>query len=503
MGAILHSPFGQTILGIAPVSIGSAPGNQLVLNDAGVEAHHAEIRPSGNDYSIVDLGSGSGTFVNEQRLYANVPQTLQNGDAVRIGNVQLTYEVTSSASIAPTVYASPGSSTDAGYPATVLSPGGSPPPPSTYTPPPVPSVSNPYAATPSTSSAAPPPPFATSSTGSTPSFDPYAPPPRKGMGKGLRIALGIVGGVVVLFIVIFVIAAMSGPSTTPTQAFQALCTAYKTHNGQAIFNSYTDNARKQIGWNSANDAQQEASRITDCTTNNVDDNADTGTVSLTYQNIGKLSLKATLVSQDKDWKIDAQQTISSPTRTLFNYCTALLKGDYQTAYNQFDSSIQSQQGYDTEQHFAQSFGNGKPTDCTLSNVDDNAGTGVVTMNVGGPLALDEKLVNKGGTWKISSEQQHSTPTLTLNNYCSALKQKDYQTAYNQFSSAQQAQQTESQFAASFGSTTVSDCSVSNTNDTSGTGTISYTGSNGAQLTADYTLVQENGTWKIKTETVRK
>src|SRR5262245_42665511 len=117
MGAILHSTSGQTILGIAPVSIGSAPGNQLVLNDVGVEAHHAEIRPSGNDYSIVDLGSSSGTFVNEQRLYANIPQTLQNGDALRIGNVQLTYEVTSSASVAPTVYASPSSPTNTAYPA--------------------------------------------------------------------------------------------------------------------------------------------------------------------------------------------------------------------------------------------------------------------------------------------------------------------------------------------------------------------------------------------------
>src|SRR5437660_8590120 len=122
MGAALHSPYGQTILGIAPVSIGSTPGNQLVLNGVGVEAHHAEIRPSGNGYSIVDLGSGSGTFVNKQRLYANIPHALQNGDAIRIGNLQFTYEVTSSASIAPTVYASPSSPIDAGYPATVLAP---------------------------------------------------------------------------------------------------------------------------------------------------------------------------------------------------------------------------------------------------------------------------------------------------------------------------------------------------------------------------------------------
>ena len=44
--------------------------------------------------------------------------------------------------------------------------------------------------------------------------------------------------------------------------------------------------------------------------------------------------------------------------------------------------------------------------------------------------------------------------------------------------------------------------VSNVNDTAGTGTISYTASNGASVVADYTLVNENGTWKINTEKAR-
>ncbi len=47
-----------------------------------------------------------------------------------------------------------------------------------------------------------------------------------------------------------------------------------------------------------------------------------------------------------------------------------------------------------------------------------------------------------------------------------------------------------------------ECTVMNVNDTTGTGTLNYTLSNGsatAQLVLDYTLVKENGVWKINSE----
>src|SRR5689334_1973980 len=113
MVAILRSPSGQTILGSTPFRIGSASGNQLILNDVSVEPYHTELRPSGDGYSIMDRSRNSNTFVNEQRLYPNIPQVLQNGDRVRIGNVQLTYEVTSSPSVHSTV-PSPSPSRNAG-----------------------------------------------------------------------------------------------------------------------------------------------------------------------------------------------------------------------------------------------------------------------------------------------------------------------------------------------------------------------------------------------------
>lgn len=101
----------------------------------------------------------------------------------------------------------------------------------------------------------------------------------------------------------------------------------------------------------------------------------------------------------------------------------------------------------------------------------------------------------------------STPEKTLTTYCDALKSGDYQTAYNQFSSGIQRQESEAAFASAFTSThlSVTSCTVSNTSDdgTTGLGTISYTTNANVGGTNDYRLVMENSEWKISSQTPRK
>ncbi|MEO6892770.1 MAG: FHA domain-containing protein, partial [Ktedonobacteraceae bacterium] len=92
MEATLNGPFGQTTLGSGAVTFGRAPDNQLSLNDAQASSHHAEIRPEGQGYAIIDKGSTNGTFVNEQRINSNVPRLLNAGDRIRIGGTVFTYE---------------------------------------------------------------------------------------------------------------------------------------------------------------------------------------------------------------------------------------------------------------------------------------------------------------------------------------------------------------------------------------------------------------------------
>src|SRR5262249_15471748 len=61
-----------------------------------VAPHHAEIRSASlggrRSYSLVDLGSSTGTFVNEQRLAAHVPYLLTTGDRIRLGDSFFLYQ---------------------------------------------------------------------------------------------------------------------------------------------------------------------------------------------------------------------------------------------------------------------------------------------------------------------------------------------------------------------------------------------------------------------------
>ncbi|NKQ35607.1 MAG: FHA domain-containing protein [Chloroflexi bacterium] len=64
-------------------SIGRSAANDIVLNDPEVSRHHARILRQGSIYSIEDLGSTNGTFVNNQRLTSPVP--LSDGDLLGFG----------------------------------------------------------------------------------------------------------------------------------------------------------------------------------------------------------------------------------------------------------------------------------------------------------------------------------------------------------------------------------------------------------------------------------
>ena len=93
MEAALVGPLGRTIIGPTKVTIGRAPDNTIVLSDLRASSHHAEVRPEGAYFSVVDLGSSNGTFVNEQQVFGNAPRLLQPGDMLRIGDTRFTFEL--------------------------------------------------------------------------------------------------------------------------------------------------------------------------------------------------------------------------------------------------------------------------------------------------------------------------------------------------------------------------------------------------------------------------
>jgi hypothetical protein len=135
--AILTGLSGQIHLGSAQLSIGRAPDNQYVVNDSLSSGHHAIIRPEGRGYTITDLESTNGTYVNGQRLAAKVPISLNPGDTIRIGTTMFTYKVSMAPEplYPPPPRYTPPQASQPYLPPQAYQPYGPPPPPS-YTPPP-------------------------------------------------------------------------------------------------------------------------------------------------------------------------------------------------------------------------------------------------------------------------------------------------------------------------------------------------------------------------------
>lgn len=72
-------------LGAAPITLGRAASNTVVLDDEFVSSHHARVYPdpSSGSWVIEDLGSTNGTVVNQRRISA--PTVLSARIPVRIG----------------------------------------------------------------------------------------------------------------------------------------------------------------------------------------------------------------------------------------------------------------------------------------------------------------------------------------------------------------------------------------------------------------------------------
>jgi hypothetical protein len=63
--------------------IGSSPPCEILLQDEGIEDRHASIRFSSNQWTLTDLDSEGGTFLNGKRIYRH---ELKDGDKIMVGN---------------------------------------------------------------------------------------------------------------------------------------------------------------------------------------------------------------------------------------------------------------------------------------------------------------------------------------------------------------------------------------------------------------------------------
>ncbi len=126
------------------ITLGRDITNDIVINDPEVSRHHCRLTRGGGGYTMEDLGSTNGTFVNGQRLTGARP--LAGGDMIGLGEtVTLGYESTipapepgqqatmiSPASQAQPSYQSPGYQAQPAYQQSPQYTSPPPPPPQYY-----------------------------------------------------------------------------------------------------------------------------------------------------------------------------------------------------------------------------------------------------------------------------------------------------------------------------------------------------------------------------------
>lgn len=88
-GSIVLPTGDRIVLGEETLTIGRLPSCDIPVPDPNVSRKHAEIRPSGAGYVVVDLGSTNGTRVNGGTVNE---RKLTDGDVIAVGTTRLRFE---------------------------------------------------------------------------------------------------------------------------------------------------------------------------------------------------------------------------------------------------------------------------------------------------------------------------------------------------------------------------------------------------------------------------
>lgn len=87
---VIHPPEGEPrviALEGQPVTIGRAERMTVRLDDAYVSDEHAMVRPDGDGWTVRDLGSTNGTYLNGAKV--TQPTSVGAGDQLRIGKTRI------------------------------------------------------------------------------------------------------------------------------------------------------------------------------------------------------------------------------------------------------------------------------------------------------------------------------------------------------------------------------------------------------------------------------
>ncbi len=75
-------------LGVGKTTIGRHPDSDIFLDDVTVSRRHAEVRHAGEKFTVNDVGSLNGTYLNRERIEE---ADLHSGDELQIGKFRLVF----------------------------------------------------------------------------------------------------------------------------------------------------------------------------------------------------------------------------------------------------------------------------------------------------------------------------------------------------------------------------------------------------------------------------
>jgi len=281
---------------------------------------------------------------------------------------------------------------------------------------------------------------------------------------------------------------------TPTKTLDAFCTALLDKDYQAAYHHLSSTFQNRV---SETLFAEFFASSTACRHGTVGQAGNTATASLTTSSPARTNTDSVTLTQNGDgsWKIDNDANLAGLTKTLDTYCHALQQADYPTAYNQFSGKLQSQL---TEGQLASFVP--KASSCTYGSLSLSAKSTqatVTTISTSGQTENDViSLIQDGNnSWKI--DDITNLPDKTLDTFCAALQNKDYQTAYNQTSVGYQGSVSESRFADNY--SVVTSCAHGASTKPNGDVIANITfglGSAGQVQERAFLIKDSSGTWKI-------
>jgi hypothetical protein len=81
----------RLVVGPSGITVGRSRECDVVLQDPNVSRKHAEIRPRGGSWVLVDLGSTNGSRLNGRSVDGS--EVINSGDEIELGSTRLTFEL--------------------------------------------------------------------------------------------------------------------------------------------------------------------------------------------------------------------------------------------------------------------------------------------------------------------------------------------------------------------------------------------------------------------------